>query len=331
MRAAWFDQIGPASEVLRIGELPQPIAQRGEVLVRVHASGINPSDVKTRSGWMNVHEVSGRVIPHIDGAGIIEAVGDGVDATRVGERVWLHCSPVRGMQGTAAQYIAVPAAAARRLPDGVSFAEGSCLGTPALTAHHAVLVDGPVDGQAMLVAGGAGAVAQYAIQFAKAAGATVIATVSSDEKAAIARASGADAVVNYRREPVAERVLEWTSGKGVARIIEVDLGANVQLDARVIAPRGVIASYSSSSNREPVFPYYPLAKKGVVLRIIQAHIIPEAEQRVRLDDVGARVRDGQLRHLVGPRFALDRIAAAHEAVEGGRAIGKVVLDIGERA
>ncbi|MGE0315250.1 MAG: NADPH:quinone reductase [Lautropia sp.] len=327
MKAAWFDRIGPAREVLQIGSLETPRPAAGEVLVRVRASGINPSDVKTRSGWMNVHRVSGRVIPHIDGAGVIEAVGEGVDGARVGERVWLHCSPINGIQGTAAEYIALPSRAARRLPDPTGFDEGACLGVPGLTAHHAVLVDGPIRDQQILVAGGAGAVAQYAIQIAKQEGASIIATVSSDEKASIALACGADAVVDYRREDAASRILEWTGGKGVSRIVEVDFGANVALDARVIAPNGIIASYSSSSVREPVFPYYPLAVKGVVLRIIQAHIIPGEERNERLDDLGRRLHAGHLRNHVGRRFALDDIAAAHEAVESGRTIGKVVLDV----
>ena len=261
MRAAWFDKLGPASEVFQIGDIDKPIAGPGEVLVKVYTSGINPGDAKTRSGWQNVHDASGTVIPHADGAGVIENVGIDVNTSRIGQRVWIHHSPNNGM-GTAADYIAIPEDRARLLPDDCSFAEGACLGVPALTAHKAVLVDGTIDGQTHLISGGAGAVGQYAIQFARQGGATVIATVSSDEKADIARTCGADHIINYKTEDVTAQAMKITQGEGVDRIIEVDFGANILTDAEIIKPHGVIASYSSTSEREPVFPYYPVCEKG---------------------------------------------------------------------
>ncbi len=181
MRAAWYERLGPAAEVIQVGELDTPQLQSGDVLVRLHASGVNPADVKRRSGWTNPDERFDRIIPHGDGAGIIEAVGIGVPPSRVDERVWVH-QMKDNRHGTAAEYTTLPANQAHHLPDHMSFAEGACLGVPAITAYQAVMIDGPVTGQTLLVAGGAGAVAHYAIQFAKLSDATVITTVTPMRK-----------------------------------------------------------------------------------------------------------------------------------------------------
>ncbi|MCG8361474.1 MAG: NADPH:quinone reductase [Kiloniellales bacterium] len=313
--------------MLRVGELDDPAPGPGEVLVRLHASGVNPADVKLRSGWLKVHDALPRIIPNCDGAGVIEALGAGVAASRLGERVWVHTAK-ESPNGTAAQYIALDQALVQPLPGAMSFAEGACVGVPIVTAHHAVLIDGSLEGQTILIAGGAGAVGHYAVQLAKQAGATVIATVSSAEKANHARGAGADHIINYREEDVAARVLALTGGAGVERIVEVDFGANVAIDAEVIKPGGVIASYSSTSQPEPVLPYYPLALKGVTLRLVQAHLVSAEQRRAMLADIGRRLVAGGLEHAIGRRFALDQIALAHEAVESGAVIGNVVVDIG---
>lgn len=326
MRAAWFEETGPASQVLQVGELDTPVPGPDQGLVRLFASGVNPADVKLRSGWLKVQEGFRRIIPNCDGAGVIEAVGEGVPPSRLGERVWLHTSK-ESPQGTAAEYIALNAAELHTLPEDLSFAVGACIGVPVVTAHHAVLIDGPVEGQTVLVAGGAGAVGHYAVQIAKLGGATVIATVSSAEKAAHAKEAGASHVINYRTEDLAARVLEVTGGAGVDRIVEVDLGANVTADAEIIKANGVIASYSSTSQREPVLPYYPLALKGVMLRLVQAYIMTPEKRRRMLDDIAAWLASDALIHTIGRRFGLDEIAAAHEAVEQGAVMGNVVIEI----
>jgi NADPH:quinone reductase len=326
MRAAWFEQTGPAYQVLQVGEMATPEPGPGQALVRLYASGVNPADVKLRSGWLKVHESFQRLIPNCDGAGVIEAVGDGVPASRVGERVWVHTSKEDPL-GTAAQYIALDAAELYPLPDGMDFAEGACIGVPVGTAHHVVLIDGPVDGQTILVAGGAGVVGAYAVRIAALGGATVIATVSSPEKAAHAKKAGAAHTIDYKTEDVAARVMEITKGAGVDRIVEVDFGANIDTDAAIIKPDGVIASYSSTSVREPVLPYYPLAMKGVTIRLVQAYIMSIEKRYQMLDDIAAWLASGALSHTIGRRFSLDEIAAAHEAVEQGGFIGKVVVEI----
>ncbi len=331
MRAAWYERTGPAREVLEIGVLPDPQPGRGEVLVRIRASGVNPSDTKQRAGWRGAKMAFRRIVPHADGAGEIVAVGDGVDAGRVGARVWLHNAvglydASRGL-GTAAELCALPTAQALDLPAQLDFTAGACLGIPACTAHRAVFADGPVGGQTILVQGGAGAVGHYAVQFAKLGGARVFATVGSPEKATHACAAGADAVVDRHREDVVARVLEMTGGAGVDRIVEVDFGANVLLDVPLIGANGVIASYSSTSVPEPTFPYYPLAMKGVTVRLVQGFNLPRAARQAAIDDIARWSVAGRIVHAVGARFELAEIARAHECVEWGETIGNVVVDI----
>ena len=229
--------------------------------------------------------------------------------------------------GSAAQYCALPAEQAIDLPAGVDFTQGACFGVPACTAHRAVFSEGPVQGQTVLVQGGAGCVAHYAIQFAKLAGARVVATVSSAAKAVHARAAGADAVVVYTQEDVVARVLDLTHGQGVDRIIEVDLGANLSIDVPLIKTNGHIASYSSTTVPEPVFPYYALAYKGVNLRLVQGFNLPPGARAAAIGDLARWCAAGQLQHAIGAVFPLTLIAQAHEAVEQRSVIGNVVLRI----
>lgn len=332
MRAAWFERVGPAREVLQIGMLSTPQPGPGEVLVRVAVSGINPHDTKKRSGWTGRPLAAARIVPHADGAGIIAAAGDGVAASRVGERVWFfRADTVRPGSGSAAEYALLPAAHAIPLSHDVEFAIGAALGVPGLTAYEAVFADGPVTGLVVLVHGGAGAVGGYAIQLANWNGARVIATVSSSEKAAYALARGAEAAIDYRSEDVAGRVLELTGGAGVDRIVEVDFGANLAIDVATIKPHGVIASYSSTRVRQPVLPYYELAVKGVVLRFVQGMILPEAKREAGARLLGVLCARRILLHPPLHRFPLSRIAEAHEALESGALIGKALIDVADLA
>ncbi len=326
MRAAWYDRLGPAAEVIQVGELDTPEPGSGEVLVRLYASGVNPADIKKRSGWLSVDGHVGRIILHSDGAGIIEAVGAGVPSSRVGERVWIHQMKDQ-LNGTAAEYTTVPIDQAHPLPSHTGFAEGACLGIPAATAYHAVMIDGPVTGQTLLIAGGAGAVGHYAIQFAKLSGATVLTTISSDEKAVHANTAGADTAINYKTEDVVSRVMDLTDGTGVDRIIEVDFGTNLPINIPIIKPGGVIATYSSTAIREPVLPYYPLAYKGVTLHLVQAYIMAASKRHAMLADISRLLESASLIHSVGPHFNLSETVDAHEALERGRIIGNVVVDI----
>ena len=244
MRAAYYEKNGSARDVLSLGEIDTPKPGPGEVLVRLKTSGVNPSDVKSREGRTR-KIVFPRVIPHSDGAGDIEAVGDGVPQSRVGERVWTWNGQWKRAFGTCADYIVLPAALAVKLPDHVSYEAGACLGIPAMTAYHAVEVAGPA--KTVLVSGGAGGVGHYAIQFAKARGATVITTVSSDAKAKIARDAGADHTIDYKRENVGERVMAITNKAGVDAVIEMDFSGNAKLMPSVLHPRSTVVVYGNSS------------------------------------------------------------------------------------
>lgn len=326
MRAAWYEKLGNAKDVLTVGEVDIPSPGAGEVRVKVHASGVNPSDVKQRSGWGGLKMRHPRVIPHNDGAGVIEAVGEGVPSSRVGERVWIYEATLSRPFGTAAEYVVVSNENAVFLPDNTEFAAGACLGVPAMTAHYSVFADGKVTGQTILVTGGAGAVGNYAIQLAKWGGAKVITTVSSEEKAQIARAAGADDVINYKTEDVAARVKEIT-GKGVDRVVEVDFASNLETNLAVLKRNGVIASYASDSNTQPQIPFYSLAYKNITVHYVLVYVMSLAAHTAAAEDITTCLKAGVLRHAIAQRFPLSDIAAAHEAVESGRAIGNLVVEI----
>src|SRR5580698_9892979 len=304
MHAAYYEQNGPANAVLKLGEVETPRPGPGEVRVKLATSGVNPSDVKARSGATRKIAYP-RVIPHSDGAGEIDLVGDGVSATRLGERVWVWNGQWLRPFGTCAEYIALPAAQAVRLPAKTSFEVGACLGIPAMTAYHAIAVAGAASGVTLLIAGGAGAVGHYAVQFAKAAGANVIATVSSPEKADAARAAGADHTIDYRRENVGERVMAITAKKGVDAVVEVDFAANAMLAPHMLRERGTIT-----------------------LKFIYVYELNPAERAAALDAITRALGAGSLSTLIGKTFPLADIVAAHEAVESGKILGNVVVNIG---
>jgi len=324
MRAAWYCKNGEARDVLIVGDMPAPTPGPGEVRIRMATSGVNPSDVKSRRAKPLTDE---RIVPHSDGAGVIDAVGAGVDSARIGERVWTWNAAWGRPFGTAAQYIVLPSAQAVQLPDRVDFAAGACLGIPALTAYHAVVMDGGVKDKTVLVAGGAGAVGHYAIQFARLRGARqIITTVSSETKAQVALAAGADVAIDYRKEDVAARVMELTNGAGVGRVIEVDLHANVKLDFAITGTNGDIVVYGSNVPEVPVN-FVQGIMKNLQMRFFIVYNLTAVDRARELAEFGELLASGRLQHNVADRFPLDRIAEAHERVESGQSSGNVVLDI----
>lgn len=327
MQAAWYEQLGEADQVLTVGDIAKPEPGPGEVQVAVHTSGINPSDVKQRSGWGGLKLRFPRVIPHNDGAGVIEAVGEGVSAGRVGERVWIYEATLAQGKGTAAEYVVVPEEKAVRLPDNTNFAAGACLGVPAMTAHHCVFKNGPVTGQTILVTGGAGAVGNYAIQFAKWGGATVITTVSSPEKAAVARLAGADYLINYKHENVVDHVREITAQAGVDRVIDVDFAANLTTSLKILKIDGTIATYASDSDVNAAVPFYSLAYKNLTVHYVLVYAMSAAAHQAAAIDITTCLEAGKLHHQIAQRFPLNQIAAAHRAMESGRSIGNLVIEI----
>jgi len=326
MLAARYDRTGPATEVLRVDEVGTPEPGPGEVRVRVAVSGVNPTDWKMRAGATGRPLDGPFQVPNQDGAGVIDAVGDGVDERRVGERVWVYFAAWQRPWGTAAQYTVVPAERAVPLPDAASDDLGATLGIPALTAHRCLLADGPVADRAVLVAGGAGAVGHAAIELARWLGArVVVATVSGEEKARLAREAGADAVVNYRDADAAERI-RAAAPDGIDRVVEVSLGANLELDLAVCAPNATVVTYAADPGDDPSVPVGRLMFPNLVLRFVLIYTIPDAALEAAVAGVAAAVRDGALTVLPVHRFSLDDIAAAHDAVENG-AVGKVLVDV----
>lgn len=327
MQAAFYSRQGPAAEVLVVGEQPTPQPGPGEVRVRLRTSGVNPSDFKTRKGGPGRPPLAWPlVIPHSDGAGVIDAVGEGVPTSRVGERVWLWNGQWNRPFGTAAQSIAVPSALAVPMPDKLGDAEAACLGIPAFTAVQAVRLANLQAGDTVLVAGGAGSVGHYAIQFAKRRGATVLTTVSSDEKADHARRAGADHVIRYRSEDVGARVKEITGGRGVDAVIEMDLSANGKLYPACLRPAATVVVYGMGQ-AEATLPTWWFMRNRLTLKFVFVYEMDEADRQACLRELEPLLREGTLQHTVGVRLPLAEIAKAHDLVEQGQVLGNVVLDI----
>jgi NADPH2:quinone reductase len=323
MRAAYYEENGTARDVLRIGEVETPRPGAGEVRVKLATSGLNPSDVKSRAG-LTRKIAWPRVIPHSDGAGVIEAVGEGVSPSRIGERVWVWNGQWKRAFGTAAEYIALPSAQAVKLPDSVSFEAGACLGIPAMTAYHAVVLAGAGKGTSLLVSGGAGAVSQYVIQFAKRAGARVITTISSEEKAKIAREAGADVTIDHKREQVDARVMEVTDKRGVDAVIELDLAANSKLIPGVLRPKGSVIVFGTGG--DALLPAQFCLVNSIRVQFFLVYELDAAERARTLAAIEAALTDGLINRVAQPTFALSDIAAAHEAIERG-SIGNVIVTL----
>ena len=325
MLAVWYEKNGAAREVLQFGEQPDPQPGRGEVRVRLHASAVNPSDVKARGGSRPV--IPPRVIPNSDGAGVIDRVGPGVSKDRLRERVWVYNGQWARASGTSAQYITLLSKQAVPLPRKLSYAQGACLGIPVMTAHRCVFADGPVKGRTVLVTGGAGVVGHYAVQLARWAGARVIASVSSDEKAKHARSGGAHATINYRDEDFAERLQAVTGGEGVDRVIDVEFGLNLHHYAALLRQNAVVATYASMLVPQPQLPFYDFMRRNLTLRMVFVYTMPDAAKRRAIEDIARWIEGGRPKFAIARRFPLAETAAAHELIETGSKIGHVIIDI----
>lgn len=324
MKAVVYRRTGSASEVLELVDIPTPEPGPGEVRVRVHRSGVNPTDWKSRLGaTATARPLDDFQIPHQDGAGVIDAAGPGVDERRIGERVWIWLAAHGRQWGTAAEWTVVPERQAVPLPDSASFELGASLGVPAMTAHRCLFADGAVAGTTVLVAGGAGAVGHFAIELAKLAGARVVATVSSEEKAALARSAGADLVVNYR-DPEAQQLITAFAGP-VARVIEVNLAANLRLDLAITGPDSVIMTYAADGP-DPELPVRACMGANAVLRFMLLYTVPAAAIEAAVAGVTQALEANALIELPVHRFPLEECAAAQDAVQQ-RAVGKVLLEV----
>jgi len=339
MRAVVYSKTG-GPDVLKLVERPVRQLEAGEVRVRVQVSGVNPTDWKARRGAHEGEELPfPEVVPNQDGAGTIDAVGTGVAADRVGEPVWLWEAAWERADGTAQEFVVLPTSQAARLPDGLSFEVGASLGIPALTAHRCLTVSdlgprrlepGALAGQTVLVAGGAGAVGHAAIQLARWAGARVISTVSSDQKAGLARAAGADHVINYRNGDAREEILALAP-EGVDTVVEVAAAANAGLDEAVLGANGIVAAYAADSPDDLALDVHELMYRNVRYQFVLVYTVPETAKAQAVSDVTFAASEGAL--PVGKndglplhRFPLEQTADAHAAVEAG-AVGKVLIDV----
>jgi NADPH:quinone reductase len=336
MNAVWYEENG-STQVLKFDpSMPIPPVKAGHVLVRVRASGVNPVDTQTRRGWGGWDGTAmpfDRIIPHSDGAGVIEQVGDGVPShRRIGERVWIYEAQWDDPFGTAAEYVVVPHERAVSLPDDTTFAQGACLGVPAMTAHRAVFGSGPVKDQTILVTGGAGAVGYYAIQLAKWGGAaTVITTVSRPEQAALAKTAGADFIINYKSEqPVAARIAEILGApRGVDRVVDVNFEANLATSEAVLKSGGVIATYASANEPEayPSIPFTSLLMNNITIQLLLIFTIPEEAKKAAVRDITTALSEGALKHNIAKRYTLSEVAGAHDDQESGKMMGKLIIEL----
>jgi NADPH:quinone reductase len=340
VKAVVYSETG-GPEVLRLVERPVPEPGPGEVRVAVAISGVNPTDWKARRGRAAGDKLAfPEIVPNQDGAGTIDAVGEGVPSKRVGERVWLWEVAWQRANGTAQEYVVLPERRAVALPDDVSFDVGASLGIPALTAHRCLTVSdagprrlgpGALAGRTVLVAGGAGAVGHAAIQLAGWAGARVAGTVSSEEKAALARAAGADLAVDYRKDDASEEIRGWVP-EGVDIIVEVAPAANARFDAAVLASNGTVAAYAAEAGLDVALDFRALYSRNIRYEFVLVYTVPAAAKTNAVADVAGAVADGALpvgeeAGLPLHRFPLADAAAAHAAVEAG-AVGKVLIDVG---
>jgi NADPH2:quinone reductase len=328
MQAVWYEAQGPACEVLVFGDMDDVAPAAGEVRMRVHASAINPGDVKKRQNAFGVGMPFPRVIPHSDGAGVIDRVGDGVCASRLGQRVWCFGAQTYRPFGTAAGFVVLPSSQAVPLADAVSFEQGACLGIPGITAHRAVHAGGPVAGKTVLVQGGAGAVGQCAVGLARLGGARVVATARSDTDAAIAKRAGAHEVVRTDGGTAFDRAGEWRRllPQGVDHIVEVAFGANIELDAELLANGGSIAAYATESFT-PSIPFWPLVFKNVRMYFLGSDDFPPAAKTEAAMAMNDLLASGWPGLTVDSVYPLARTAQAHQRVESDQARGRVLVQV----
>mgnify|MGYP000060571214 CR=1 FL=1 len=325
MLAGFYSKFGSAKEVLQVDEIQIPQLTKGQVLVRLFNSGVNPSDYKMRLGS---RPLTGPFqIPGSDGAGIIEQVGGGVPKERIGQRVWVFNAAFHRQYGTSAQFTIVEDWMAQDLPANLSFAQGACLGIPVMTAYRCLFSDGPIQGKTIYIVGGAGVVAHYAIQLAKWGGAKVITSISSDEKALTAKAAGADEIIHYRQQNVVDRILQITNQEGVDRIIEVDFGTNIKTCHQILKAGGVSVMYAFVSQPELPIPIMNLMAKNITLKFTLVYSISEKEREEVLLGINQWLKQTKPIFNIAQQFSLTDIVQAHELVESGKKIGHVLLEI----
>jgi NADPH:quinone reductase len=324
MKAAWYEKQGAARDVLVLGNMDDPQPHSGEVRIRVAFSGVNPGDVKKRQDAFGVGMPYPRVIPHSDGSGTVDGVGEGVSREWIGQHVWCYGAQSYRPFGTAAEYTVVPLKQVVRLPAGVRLEQGACLGIPGITAHRAVHVAGSVEGRTVLVQGGAGAVGACAVQLAHRAGAQVIATCRAESDREIASRAGADEVL-LTGENLMQRI-RALAPDGVHHVVEVAFAANIKTDTEVLAQGGSIATYATNAPM-PEIPVWQLVFVNARLFFVGSDDVP-AEARIQATgDINRALEKGWAGPDIAEIIPLNQIARAHELVEHPRKPGRVIVRV----
>ena len=325
MLAGWYQKGGPAEKVIEVGDTEIPRARPGEVLVRLRASSISPSDYKKRAA--NAPLEFPRIIPHSDGAGVVEALGAGVSVFKVGDRVWTFNAQFKRAMGTAAQYIALPAALVRSLPSNASFVEGACFGIATMTGFRVVFADGPVKRKTVYVPGATGRVGAYAVQFAKWGGARVIASVSGEEKRKVANDLGADFVLDRQKDNLATAILGLTNNTGVDSIVEVELAGNLPLDEKILAENGTICSFGAARTPKLEISMSGRRARNMSLRFVFVYLLDDAALTETCAGINKAQAEGALKHRIAATFPLRELAKAHAFAETHTGTGHVVVEI----
>ncbi len=327
MKAIYYEAQGEAKSVLQYGDLPMAEPKKGEVRVALKASAVNPSDVKTRSGLRGAMAFP-RIIPHSDGSGVIDSVGEGVNKDRIGESVWIYNGAFGRSDGVAAEYVCVPEALTVPFDSSkLSYFAAASLGIAGQTAMAGVLKGGDLRGKNLLVTGGAGAVGYYAIQFARYFGARVITTVSNEAKAEHAKGAQPDAIVNYKDADAVEQVKEFAGDSGIHHIIDLEFGGNLAMSEAVIAPHGSMAVYGSEAVKEPILPFYNFMFKNVSLHWLFVYLLKPEDRLAVLSALSDFLGGAELSCPIAGEFSLSNCVLAHELVESGAKMGHVLVEV----
>lgn len=327
MRAAYYSKSGPAHKVIQFGEFDTPRPGPDEVLVRVNISGVNPSDIKSRTtSFARVKDLL-PLIPHTDGAGIVEEVGSNVQSLKSGDRVWIGFAMWRGSNGTCAEYVSVPENFVFRLPDNTSFQIGACAGVPVLTAMHALSIGPEVNEKSVLITGGATAVGNYAIQFAKRSGARVLTTVGDTSKAETASSAGADETILYKQENLVERINQLTDGQGVDYLVDMDMSYYAPLYPSIVAQNGFIVVYGSNYHTTDGVQTHAFFMKGLTLKGFLLWNLPDELVRRLGESTTSLFTENTLKHNIGAIYPFLESAEAQDVVEHGKVSGNVVIQI----
>jgi NADPH2:quinone reductase len=328
MKAAYFDYQGTARDVLNVGTLTDPEPSTGQVRVKIYSSSVNPTDIKTRTGFNGVPMPFQRVIPHQDGAGVIDKVGAGVSASRIGERVWIYEAQAKSPYGTAAEYTVINSEQAIHLPDHISYDIGSCLGIPAITAYRCLFSDIDIKGKNVLIHGGSGAVGTAAILLAKQAGAWISTTISDDSQIETMKSLGADLVINRHKMDFSEEINRLHGNNKIDIIVDVNLSENIEKNINCLANNGIVSAYATENPDEFLkIPFLKVMLRAYVFRFVFVYKIPVHEKKQAIQYISKCLDENSYHPVIAKTFLLDQIVLAHETQEKGKNNGKIIIHI----